>query len=171
MESDFDDFSKAGTKGKQIDSKLENHFAEWIIEHYHELGCKFIITNDFKIFRLEDFGNAFKVEANYRIKKSGSARVVPTTWKRIKPLLMKEYGLSMNDFSDETFSVKHHDNLVNQKFHFDTEEYIFSPKDYGLEIRKLSNTLNANVIFTAELKEGCNNFELSDKEFIDCLKE
>lgn len=58
--------------------------------------------------------------------------------------------------------------LHNQRFILNGIEYIFSLRGDEYELRKLSNTYNANVIFS--IKHKASTPGMSELEFIDCLK-
>lgn len=59
-------------------------------------------------------------------------------------------------------------NIHDRRFIFNGYEYMFSKRDDRFEIRKLSNTYNANVIFSIQNDPTIQG--LSDDEFISCLK-
>lgn len=68
---------------------------------------------------------------------------------------------------DKLFVESSH-NLHNKRFVFQQYEYMFSQRGNEYEIRKLSNTYNANVIFS--ITHNTTTPGLSDAEFINALK-
>ena len=58
------------------------------------------------------------------------------------------------------------ENLHNERFIIGKNEYMISKRENNYEIRKLSNTSNANVIFSIELKSNKSGLSVSDFIFI-----
>lgn len=170
MNSDFDSFREAGTAGKDICiADSQDIFSSWITQTYKNKNVKFFISNDFKIIPIESFSAYFNISGKYRIKRSGSRDVGTNNTKSIINYINSRYD-SIDSFYSESgkLFVYSSKNLHNIRFIIDNNEYMFSSRDDKYEIRKLSNTYNANVIFSITLNESKNG--LSDKEFIDCLK-
>ena len=170
MNEAFDEFREAGTAGKDIDMINGSEiFANWIIQTYKNKGAEFFITNNYKIVRVDDFSECFNVSAKYRIKRSGSSSVGKSRIAAISRYLKDEFDsiTSINTQGDKLF-VEAACNLHGTRFIYGDYEYMISQRDDVYEIRKLSNTYNANVIFSIQLK---NNYTgLTEKEFIDYLK-
>ena len=170
MNDGFDEFREAGTAGKNIEmlngSKI---FADWIIQTYKNKGAEFFITNDYKIIRVDDFSDHFDVSAKYRIKRSGSSSVGKSRFTEVSRYLKNEFAsiTSINTQGDKLF-VSANCNMHGMRFVYGGYEYMISQRKDIYEIRKLSNTYNANVIFSIQLKS--NRSGLSNSEFIDCLK-
>ena len=76
MNSDFELYTNAGTRGENIifDSS-DKVFADWVIKIYKDKNVKFFITNNYTILPVEKFGEFFNVTAKFRIKRSGSCSV------------------------------------------------------------------------------------------------
>ena len=150
MNEDFDAFREAGTAGKDIDMPNGSDiFANWIIQAYKDKGANFFITNNYTILPIERFREYFDVTAKYRIKRSGSGNVGKS---RLKPVM--DY-ISPQQLHDRRFILR-------------GIEYMFSLRGDEYELRKLSNTYNANVIFS--IKHKASTPGMSEPEFIDCLK-
>lgn len=153
MNSDFDAFKEAGTSGKSIifDGDQEV-YAAWIIDIYKSKGVKYIITNNYSILPIDDFSKAFDVSAKYRIKRSGSSSVGKSKINAIKNHLISNYPISSCRNDGDKLFVKSTSDLHNYRFILDGTEYMISSRGDEYEIRRLSNTFNANVIFSISLK-------------------
>jgi len=170
MNSQFDEFKEAGTAGKEIIMKNDSViFSNWIIETYGNKGVKYFITNDFIILPINNFNNFFNVTSKYRVKRSGSSNVgqsnIPNVLKYIK---LQNYNILNCRQDGSKLFIKSDIPLHNQRFILNDYEYMFSKRDSEFEIRKLSNTFNANVIFSIELKTSQNR--LTKEAFSQALK-
>lgn len=170
MNQDFDAFREAGTAGKDIDMKDgPNIFASWIVHTYQNKGAAFFITNDYVIFPINRFTDYFDVTARYRIKRSGSRNVGKKSLESVQDYISAhDYNITSFHIIKDKLFVSSPQELHNHRFILDGTEYMFSLRNDEYEIRKLSNTYNANVIFSIKLKTSIHG--LSDQEFIDCLK-
>lgn len=170
MDNDFDTFREAGTVGKDIDMPDGSDiFANWIIQVYKDKGVKFFITNNYTILPVESFREYFDVTAKYRIKRSGSGNVGKSRLKLVKDYI-SAHGYAVTNFrvdGDKLFVVSPQ-KLHNCRFILCGTEYMFSLRGNEYELRRLSNTYNANVIFSIKYKPSTPG--MSDTEFIDCLK-
>lgn len=154
MNARFNEYKEAGTAGKNIQfSNSQNVFSNWIITTYKSKGVKFIITNNFKIFSIDDFSDIFKITAKYRVKRSGSTSVGKSKLEQVKSYLIANYSIIDTRESNDKLFVFSNENLHNIRFYIDGNEYMISKRDEEYEIRKLSNTFNANVIFSIEIKD------------------
>ena len=130
-------------------------FADWIIQTYKEKGARLFITNDFTIIDIDDFSEYFNVSAKYRIKRSGSSSVGRSRLSVISSLLKNEFrSISSTRTQGDKLFVASSVDLHNTRFIYEGNEYMISARDSEYEIRKLSNTYNANVIFSINLKNG-----------------
>ncbi len=168
MNNYFEDFKEAGTTGKFIEfNNCQNIFSQWIIKTYKDKGVKFFITNNNLIFQVEQFAEYFNVTAKYRIKRSGSSSVgrgsIDSVKKYIKSIIP---NVELKTTNDKIFVVSD-ENLHNKRFIIGKNEFMISKRESDFEIRKLSNTFNANVIFSIELKS--NKDGISTSKFIDVL--
>lgn len=164
MNADFDAFRDAGTAGKDIDIPDKDEiFSNWVIETYREKGARYFITNDYTILPIERFKHYFEITAKYRIKRSGSSAVGKSRIRDVLSFIENNY--SIEDYridGDKLFTISRH-HLHNERFVLRAYEYMFSLRDAEYEIRKLSNTYNANVIFSIKKKPGVSG--MSDAEF------
>ena len=168
MNDDFEAFKEAGTTGKEISfNNDQSVFAGWIKDNYHKKGTKFIITNDFSILKLDDFDKVFKVEAKYRIKRSGSSDVGSKYISKVSNYLKDNFTINNIETKNGKLFVTSDKELDKQRFIIDKYEFMISKRESNYEIRKLSNTFNANVIFSIDLKPGF--IYLNDIQFENLL--
>lgn len=169
MNKDFDAFREAGTAGKDIimpDSA--EVFSGWIKQAYKEKGARFFIKNDYSIFPIDDILDHFNITAKYRIKRSGSANVGKSNIPTIRNVIASmDYTITSFRPNGPKLFVESPNQLHDRRFIYAGYEYMFSQRGSEYEIRKLSNTYNANVIFSVSATG--NNKGLSDSEFIDEL--
>jgi hypothetical protein len=170
MNQNFDAFREAGTAGKNIDMRNgSNIFANWIIQAYRDKGADFIVTNNFTLLPVEKFSDYFDVTAKYRIKRSGSGSVGKTRLNIVlNYITSNNYIITDYRTSGDKLFVSSPSNLHDQRFIIQGNEYMFSLRGDEYELRKLSNTYNANVIFS--IKQKVEYPGMSDDEFIEYLK-
>lgn len=168
MNNDFDAFREAGTAGKDIlIPDRENIFSGWIIQTYKDKGVRFFITNDYTILPIEEFQQYFEVSAKYRIKRSGSSSVGKSRIPAVRDYIHHmDYTIRDERIDDDKFFVLSPQNLHNQRFILRGYEYMFSLRQPEYELRKLSNTYNANVIFSVSQKRTSG---LSKTDFISLI--
>lgn len=155
MEKKFNVYAEPGTSGEDIYFKgCEDIFSKWIIKHYKEKNVKFVITNNNLIFNIEDFNRIFDITAKYRVKKSGSSDCGISNISAVKIYLINTYGFKENQFIIKGTKLFINSSMVlnNTKFSLNSRNYMIAARDGLYEIRKLSNTANANVIFSISLK-------------------
>lgn len=169
MNNQFDEFSNAGTAGKDIN--MENGssiFSSWIIQAYQEKGTHFFIANNYTILPIERFQEYFNVSAKYRIKRSGSSPVGKCRLTAIFNYIKSNCDTdAIERINDKKLFVRSKKISHKQEFVFEKYKYMFSQRGDEYEVRKLSNTNNANVIFTITKK---NVDGISNDEFIKALK-
>lgn len=170
MNNDFDAYREAGTAGKDIDMPNgSNIFAAWIIQAYRDKEVDFFITNNYTILPIEYFKEYFDVTAKYRIKRSGSGNVGKSRLKLVMDYI-STHDYAITDFRidrDKLFIVSPQ-KLHDHRFILRGTEYMFSLRGDEYELRKLSNTYNANVIFSIKRKNS--TLGMSEIEFINYLK-
>lgn len=169
MNQDFDAFREAGTAGKTIAmSNAKDVFADWIIQSYTEKGVKFFITNNFTILPIERLNDFFDISATYRIKRSGSRNVGKKEIQSVMNYINSNDYLITDTYTnqDRLFIVSPQP-LHNRRFILRGTEYMFSQRHSQYELRKLSKTYHANVIFSIKKKE--NVIGISDSDFIKYL--
>ncbi len=170
MNSDFESFRNAGTAGKEINMPdKDDVFANWVIDKYQNNGTRFFITNNYELLPLGRFKQYFDISAKYRIKRSGSAPVGKSNIHNILSYIQTNYPINNFRIDNKKLFITSPDMLHNHRFIFNAYEYMFSSNTSAneYEIRKLSNTYNANVIFSIKLKNDITG--ISDAEFISQL--
>ena len=167
MNNNFEEFKEAGTAGKNIEfDNCQNVFNNWIIKTYKDKGVKFFITNNNVILPIEDFAEYFNVTAKYRIKRSGSSSVGSGNIDKVTEYLKSTFSnIELKTTCDKIF-IYTNDNLHNQRFIIGRNEFMISKRENNFEVRKLSNTFNANVIFSIELKTNKGGISIADFIFI-----
>lgn len=168
MNQDFDTFREAGTAGKDINMPNgSNIFANWIIQAYQEKGVTFFITNNYTILPIQQFSEYFEVSAKYRIKRSGSGNVGKNNINSVMDYIIShDYIITDSHSNGNKLFVSSPCNLHNKRFILRGIEYMFSLREDKYELRKLSNTYNANVIFSIKQK---STHSISDEFFIQFL--
>ena len=168
MNQDFEGFKNASTRSKKIEFENSSEiFAKWIIETYKQKNVKFFITNNYQIIPLTNITDYFNITARYRVKRSGSRKISKKDISIIRNYISGTYNLNNFIEINDRLYVQSALNLHNTKFNINGNEYMFSVRNQYFEIRKLSNTFNANVIFSITLKPNING--LSVEEFINFL--
>ncbi len=168
MNMDFQAFKEAGTKGKAIEIENSSQiFADWIKNYYKTKKAEYIITNNFDIFSIDDIKYVFEISATYRVKRSGSRNVGSGKMGIVKQFINKNYTVNSLHCSGERLFVGSTIELHNERFVLNGTEYMFSKRENVYEIRRLSNTFNANVIFSVDFNPKIN--PISNNEFINLL--
>lgn len=169
MNEKFDEFIESGTTGKDIDMpNSSNIFANWIIQTYKNKGVKFFITNDYTILPIDHLLYYFDVTAKYRIKRSGSSNVGKSKLESVKNYIIShDYIITNSRIAGDKLFIVSPQQLHEQHFFLRGIEYMFSLRENEYELRKLSNTYNANVIFSIKHKSTIQG--MNDNDFIDCL--
>jgi len=174
MNKSFDLYKEAGTRGVSIEFENSSEiFACWVKELYKSKSAEFFISNGFKLFRTDDIGYAFQFSAMYRTKRSGSNDVGYGRMRGVCNYLEKRFpSLDVYDVREKLFARTDAE-MHNRRFVLDGTEYMFSKRGDAYEIRRLSNTFNANVIFSIQEKpvntENGKRTPVSDSEFISRL--
>ncbi len=171
MNYSFDEYREAGTAGKDIDMPDRDEvFSKWVIDTYKSKGARFFITNGFTILPIEQFQRYFDIAAKYRIKRSGSSSVGKSRIEIVSDYISKHnYSVVKTRTEGDKLFVSSSKYLHDQRFILNAYEYMFSLRGQEYEIRKSSNTYNANVIFSIVKKEHTPG--LSDSEFISALQQ
>ena len=170
MNAQFDEFKEAGTAGKEIImNNGSDIFTNWIIDTYRNKGTRYFITNNYTILPIERFSEYFYVTAKYRIKRSGSSDVGKSNISSVLSYIRSHnYVIKSTREEGGKLFVASTQTLHNQRFILSGYEYMFSLRDSEYEIRKLSNTFNANVIFSINLKNTKKGID--SNEFTQALK-
>lgn len=170
MNTDFDAFREAGTKGKDINiPNSSNIFANWIMKMYESKEVLFFITNNYTILPLHRFSEYFDISATYRIKRSGSSGISKTLSTSVLDYIYsKNYMITNVRTEKNKLFLKSPQQLDKKRFIYNNNEFLFSSCEGEYELRKLSNTYNANVIFSINYKSNVTG--ITNAEFIDSLK-
>lgn len=167
MNNNFEEFKEAGTAGKNIDfDNCQNVFNSWIIKTYKDKGVKFFITNNNVILPIEEFEEYFNVSAKYRIKRSGSSSVGSGNIDKVTEYLKSTFSnIELKTTYNKIF-INSNDDLHNKRFVIGRNEFMISKRENNFEVRELSNTFNANVIFSIELKINKEGISIADFIFV-----
>ncbi len=171
MNSDFAAFANAGTVGKDICfPDCDRVFADWIKEYYRAKGVRFFITNGYTLLPIDRFEEYFDVTAKYRVKRSGSASLgksrIPTFIRLISEGKLGNGKIGGVRAVGAKLFVSSDDDLHGVRFSDGENEYMFSARGNEYELRKLSATENANVIFSVK---HTGRLGISEREFIKAL--
>lgn len=164
MNVNYDKYKNITTTGVKLEMK-DAEYISWVVRHYLSKNETFVITkydNSFVLFPTNKYGEYFYTTANYRIKKSGSQDVTKSSLQ-----LLKNYFLSFDEESilfykgKKLFIVTEKKLGLKEKFFVGDIEFMVSEIiENEYYIRKLSNTRNANVIFSIKLKKQQDSFDL-----------
>lgn len=158
----FDEFSSPGTKG--VDLQMDpSVYERWIKAMYRQKNVEYIMTSineticdeNIVILPLDKIGAYFDISCKYRVKKSGSSGVGKKKYKDACKML-KQSGIEFAEV--DGYQIYMEKKLINSihvgaegkyKFNLNTCEPAFT-----YMIRVLSNTFNANIIFSLKIKDG-----------------
>lgn len=166
MNSNFRRFNNAGTSGEELCINT-NVFADWIIEHYKDKNVKYIIScdKDYVIFPIRKFQQYFDINANFRIKKSGSSEPAQRDILMIKQHIKHYYNTARFAQEQKKLYVQITVPLKTDKFVLGKYTYYLSEQNSNeYEVRKLSNTYNMNVIFSIKLIKSQDVGDLEEFE-------
>lgn len=164
MNSKYDKYKGVSTNALEINLPC-NIFESWIQNHYRNKNVKYIITNDgynYVIFPLNKYGEYFRIHANFRVKGSGSSPLPKCDDVMVSDLINNTYGSHTILRKEKKAYCKTALNIPDKvQLHLKGRRYQLNKVQSGLyEIRKLSNTRNANVIFSIELIQPQNPIDL-----------
>lgn len=158
----FDEFSSPGTKG--VDLQMDpSVYERWIKAMYRQKNVEYIMTSineticdeNIVILPLDRIGEYFDISCKYRVKKSGSSGVGKKKYKDACKML-KQSGIEFAEV--DGYQIYMEKKLINS-IHFGAEgKYKFNLNTcepaFTYRIRVLSNTFNANIIFSLKIKDG-----------------
>lgn len=166
MNENFDDYANPGTGGKNLNLD-KSYFYEWIYNFYKSKDVKYFIVekivgennsspDNFIIFPIQHFHKYFDVTGIYRVKKSGSTHPSQTNVLEIETCLSDEkISHSRISFRNDKAYIKMPGKMEKFQLQGIKYDYQFNPKGNDIfEIRRLSNTKNANVIFSISLTKN-----------------
>ena len=160
MNDNFDNYANISTRGEELYIPKDLMY-NWVKYYYKNIKKEnyFIseYNNDIIILPIEKLEQYFDISCKYRIKKSGSTDPSLKHKEEIEKILLKN---NLN-FDDITFKGKKCfvdiKNGVKNKYKLDGDKYNYQfakEEDTIYGIRQLSNTSNANVIFTLVSKKS-----------------
>lgn len=151
MSENFAEYSNLSTKGKIIPLP-ESVFVNWIKEYYKSKDVRFFITynDDFIVFPIEHFEHYFSVSCTYRIKKSGSRHLNSKSLPDFKQALDKE-GIS---YTIRGLELHSDENIHDKRIAGENKDFLIKEDNGVYQVKILSNTFNANVIFSISLKNN-----------------
>ena len=163
MNEKFASFANPGTAGKDLGLD-KSYYYDWIMSYYEskkvryfivekEVGRKNFSADNFIIFPIQHFYKYFDATAKYRVKKSGSTSPSHNSIDEIEDIFKKN-KISYSDLHFEDTKVFVSFPKKSEKFQLEgiNYDYQLNPQGNGkFEIRRLSNTRNANVIFSISL--------------------
>lgn len=153
MNKNFKKFCTSSTRGENIELPEKIMF-DWVIKYYSKIkGTKYFITqynNNYIICNIKNLSNYFRISSKYRIKKSGSS--VPS-YNNIEEIIsiVKQEKIKINKNPE----INNGECIIYVDC--DKTKFILSGSNYRYQfnkvgnrynIRRLSNTSNANVIFS-----------------------
>ena len=128
-------------------------FQNWVTEAYKKKNVKYFIVNDYRIFPLDEFSNNFNLSAKYRVKRSGSAPVGSRdSIQEVLEYVKSHFSITGARIDGKKLFVSSNSELHGIRFVISDTEYMLSKRGSEFEVRRLSNTFNANVIFSVSLK-------------------
>ncbi len=161
MNRNYHQYIEAGTSGQPIIfAGCEDVFVRWITEYYKAKNVKFFMTNNNIIAPIENFSDYFMVSAKYRVKRSGSSGVRKSLQKEVSNHINCNFNTIAIISEDQKLFVESTYKLNKTRFVCNSKRYMFSARGDKFEVRKLSNTGNANVIFSIVLKSIQNPKDL-----------
>ena len=165
MQASYAKYKACGTSGTPFSSEFQTLEYEWVKDFYSRKKTEFIIAekilghtddDNFLIFPLSKFENYFNISATYRVKTSGSNNPNSKDEKEILSTLTdNKFTVTKHGFEGGHYYI-YTTGLQNKKQYRGTNyRWQFNLDSAGkYQVRKLSNTNNANVIFAISLKEG-----------------
>lgn len=151
MNQNFNQFNSGGIL--EMDDKI---FYDWVIEHYCNLGTKYIITahdEKFIIFPLTKLADYFDIKGIFRIKKSGSRAPSETQQLKIINHLKARIPDLSYRMSGNVLIINGTGLQEKDQFDIDNNTYYLAEHSDGYRVRILSKTANFNVIFSIFLKK------------------
>lgn len=166
MNRNFTKYLNAGTSGECINLPT-SVFYSWVIGYYRSKDVKYFITKteDFIIFPTEKLPEYFDIFATYRVKKSGSSNPSVNNLQEI--IQGSEGKIKKYEWRNEELIIL--SALYHDGDKLEGDRYNYQLNEIGInefKVRRLSNTANANVIFSIflrpnqeQVKEDLESFE------------
>lgn len=165
MQESYAAFKACGTSGTPFSSECQTLEYEWVKDFYSKKKTEFIIAekvpgytgdDNFLIFPLSKFEKYFDISATYRIKTSGSNNPNPKDEQEILSTLAdNKITVTKHGFESGHYYIYTTGISDKKQYRGKVYRWQFNLDGVGkYQVRKLSNTNNANVIFAISLKEG-----------------
>lgn len=173
MNAHFELYKNPGTSGVDINVPIEVMY-DWVKNYYREVkGSEFFITEymgEKVIFPIEKLDTYLNISCKYRVKKSGSSHPSNNNLKEIKEILS---GNNLNYSELNIIEGKTYVKIEGcgedfLKLDGPNYRYQFTKIGDVYNVRRLSNTANANVIFSVSSMKTQGAEDL--REFEDFLK-
>lgn len=150
MNANYEKFEKAGTKGVDITfDNCNKVFEQWILEAAKQKNVLFYMTKGYTILPVNDISKYFEITAKYRIKKSGSSNAGKQNIETLTNVIKAMDNDWQNiEAKGPKLFVQTSDDIDKKSFQFNGKMYMFAKRKDKYEVRKLSDTRNANVIFS-----------------------
>ncbi|MDQ2085144.1 hypothetical protein RBH29_01675 [Herbivorax sp. ANBcel31] len=148
-------------------------FENWIKGYYKNKDVRFLISSgrhsDFVIFPINKYGDYFEITGDFRVKKSGSRNLPKKYDGEIKEIFEKNFS-PCTILREEKKAYLVTDYILPDKTKIQGNDYKFQFNEHGNKylVRTLSNTNNANVIFSIQLKKEQDEKDLN--EFLNAIK-
>ncbi len=193
MNRNYERYSNAGTAGVSLDGMPGSPkiFYNWVAGKYANSGVKLMITGlanegRFQVFPLKRIADYFAISATYRSKPSGSSSLPAKEHQRVRNYLAdrldkyearyhsrdgKLLVITVREIKPVFFSIQETRYKFSDEIKTvsgDMRALMCAPGEYIYEIRRLSNTKNANVIFTLDIRKNPPP-GISDGEFLSYL--
>lgn len=110
---------------------------------------------------MDKFSEYFSVSAKYRVKKSGSSSPSAKFVEEVQILLDSSGTTGKVSHNGKKMFVETSENLNKKRFIGKENTFMMSVTEEGTVVRKLSNTANANVIFSIKSKKSQDSADLS----------
>ena len=154
MNKNFEIFSNAGTKGVPIVfQNCGQVFRDWIVEAYKAKNVHLVISNGFSLISLDKILPYFDISACYRVKKSGSNSPSKKDEQELRAYISKQniFDLELEKNQGRLYA-RTAQNIDDERLTIEDRTFSFVKSDNPqlYEVRRLSNTNNANVIFSID---------------------
>jgi hypothetical protein len=151
LNNNLEKYQNCGTNAIVLD--IDNEIlARWVEEHYKVKNVKFVVTSDkpknfdknfIRVLGLEDVRGNFKIVANLRRKRSGTAKIPSKDLIVADKLLKGRFGKNYKLLPSGLLILKEKPND-----YYLGDRYYISEKEDNHSVRKRSQTNNINIVFS-----------------------
>ncbi len=158
MNQHFDEYKNPGTTGRTLSLPTQT-CVDWVTCHYRNKGVRFLIshtnTGQLVIVPLKKLAAYFSLTATYRVKRSGSSVPSRRNLPEITQLIADPAATFLRQPGSQKLLVTTTRHSAGTKLVGDRYRYQLNHlTDQTFEIRQLSHTANANVIFSIQLQKN-----------------